>query len=117
MLGSNSPHCNIDTSSIVPRRLPFLYPLAVLVTSSLVALAPLPYASLYGASRAFVSSLALGLREELSPYVAVTCVYPGATDTEFAAQVLMRARHTTTRVASLAPWAIQLTSLCSLARA
>ena len=37
---------------------------ALLLTSSLVSLAPLPHASLYGASRAFVRSLALGLRDE-----------------------------------------------------
>ena len=33
---------------------------ALLLTSSLVGLAPLPHAAIYGASRAFVRSLALG---------------------------------------------------------
>ena len=114
---------------------------ALLLTSSLVALAPLPHAALYGASRAFVRSLlpfalspkpyalhptpyalrptpyalcpkpkaqrskpkaqspkpkaqsnsgqvrslSLGLREECAPSgVAVACLLPGATATEFA---------------------------------
>jgi short-subunit dehydrogenase len=58
---------------------------ALLLTGSLTALAPLPHAAMYGATRAFVRSLALGLRDELAPHgVAVTCVLPGATDTEFA---------------------------------
>ena len=47
---------------------------ALLLTSSLVALAPLPHATIYGASRAFVRSLALGLRDECAPAgVVVAC--------------------------------------------
>ena len=58
---------------------------ALLLTSSLVALAPLPHATIYGASRAFVRSLALGLRDECAPAgVVVACLLPGATATEFA---------------------------------
>ena len=58
----------------------------LLVTSSLTALAPLPYATLYGATRAFVHSLAGGLDAELRPYnVRVRCLLPGSTDTGFAA--------------------------------
>jgi short-subunit dehydrogenase len=58
---------------------------AVLVTSSLVSLAPLPHAALYGASRAFVRSLAHALREECAPAgVVVASLMPGATATEFA---------------------------------
>ena len=55
------------------------------LTSSLVSLAPLPHATIYGASRAFVRSLALGLRDECAPAgVVVACLLPGATATEFA---------------------------------
>jgi short-subunit dehydrogenase len=57
---------------------------AMLLTSSLTSIAALPQAALYGASRAFVTSLARALRTELSPYgVGVTCLMPGATDTNF----------------------------------
>ena len=58
---------------------------ALLLTSSLVGLAPLLHATIYGASRAFVRSLSLGLRDECAPAgVAVACLLPGATATEFA---------------------------------
>lgn len=58
---------------------------AILLTSSLTALAPLPRAALYGASRAFVHNLADGLATELAPRnVRVRCLLPGATDTGFA---------------------------------
>ena len=57
---------------------------AILITSSLTALAPLPGAALYGATKAFGHSLAGGLASELSPRgVIVKCLLPGATDTEF----------------------------------
>ena len=50
-----------------------------------MSLAPLPQATIYGASRAFVRSLALGLRDECAPAgVVVACLLPGATATEFA---------------------------------
>lgn len=57
----------------------------LLLTSSLTALAPLPYASLYAATRAFVHSLAEGLAVELQPHnVSIHCLLPSATDTGFA---------------------------------
>ena len=57
---------------------------AILITSSLTALAPLPGAAMYGASRAFVHSLAGALALELSPQaITVRCVLPGSTDTTF----------------------------------
>ena len=57
---------------------------ALLLTSSLTAFAPLPGSALYGASRAFIHSLAGGLAEELAPRgVKVRCVLPGSTDTGF----------------------------------
>ena len=58
----------------------------LVLTSSLTSLAPLPFASLYGASRAFVHSLASSLYAELAPHnVHVRCLMPGSTDTGFAA--------------------------------
>lgn len=58
---------------------------ALLFTASLTALAPLPGAALYAASRAFVHSLAESVRLELAPRgVTVTALLPGATDTGFA---------------------------------
>ena len=57
---------------------------ALLITSSLTALAPLPHTALYAATRAFVHSLAGGLAIELRPRrILVRCVMPGATDTGF----------------------------------
>jgi len=56
----------------------------MLLTSSLTALAPLPGAGLYGATRAFVHSLAGAMSAELEPRgVTVRCLLPGATLTDF----------------------------------
>jgi len=51
----------------------------ILITSSLSALTPTPYESIYGPTRAFMFSFAEGLREELREYgVVVTALLPGA---------------------------------------
>jgi uncharacterized protein len=56
----------------------------ILFTSSVVSQAPQPFQAAYGASKAFVQSLALALREELKDVgVSVTALLPGPTDTEF----------------------------------
>jgi uncharacterized protein len=56
----------------------------ILMTSSLSALTPTPYESIYGPTRAFVLSFAEGLREEMKEYgVSVTALLPGATATNF----------------------------------
>jgi short-subunit dehydrogenase len=56
----------------------------ILFTSSVASQAPQPFQAVYGASKAFVQSLALALREELSDHgVNVTALLPGPTDTEF----------------------------------
>ncbi|SNR61401.1 SDR family NAD(P)-dependent oxidoreductase [Blastococcus mobilis] len=56
----------------------------ILFTSSVASQAPQPFQAVYGASKAFVQSLALALREELSDRgVSVTALLPGPTDTEF----------------------------------
>ncbi|MES5824545.1 SDR family NAD(P)-dependent oxidoreductase [Streptomyces sp. RG80] len=56
----------------------------ILITSSLSATLPTPYETVYGPSRAFTRMFALGLREELKEHgVGVTCLMPGATDSDF----------------------------------
>lgn len=56
----------------------------ILITSSMSALTPTPYESIYGPTRAFMLSFAQGLREEMREYgVTVTALLPGATATEF----------------------------------
>lgn len=56
----------------------------ILITSSLSALTPTPYESIYGPTRSFMYSFAQGLREEMREYgVTVTALLPGATATEF----------------------------------
>jgi short-subunit dehydrogenase len=56
----------------------------ILFTSSIASQAPEPFQAVYGASKAFVQSLAMALREELSDSgVSVTALLPGPTDTEF----------------------------------
>jgi short-subunit dehydrogenase len=56
----------------------------ILVTSSVASQAPQPFQAVYGASKAFVQSFALALREELKDTgVTVTALLPGPTETEF----------------------------------
>jgi short-subunit dehydrogenase len=56
----------------------------LLVTSSIAAVAPVPYHSTYAASKAFVHSFAEGIRTELKDTgVTVTSLMPGPTETEF----------------------------------
>lgn len=62
----------------------------ILITSSLSATLPTPYETVYGPSRAFTRMFALGLREELKGHgVSVTCLMPGATDSDFHARAGM----------------------------
>lgn len=73
----------------------------ILNIASSAAYQAVPYLSLYAASKALVLSFSRGLRYELrkSP-VSVTCVCPGATDTEFTvrAQVGEKALKTAAKV-------------------
>ncbi|ANS77903.1 Short chain oxidoreductase [Serinicoccus hydrothermalis] len=56
----------------------------ILITSSLSALTPTPYESIYGTTTAFMLSFAQGLREEMREYgVSVTALLPGARATDF----------------------------------
>ena len=56
----------------------------ILNVSSLAAYAPIPYFAVYGATKAFVFSLTLALREELrGTGVSATVLAPGFVDTDF----------------------------------
>lgn len=56
----------------------------ILFTSSIASTMPGPFAAVYNASKSFVQSFALALREELKDRgVTVTSLMPGPTDTEF----------------------------------
>jgi short-subunit dehydrogenase len=56
----------------------------ILFTSSVASQAPEPFQAVYAASKAFIQSFALALREELSDSgVTVTALLPGPTETEF----------------------------------
>jgi short-subunit dehydrogenase len=56
----------------------------ILFTSSIAATIPGSYQAVYNASKSFVQSLALALRDELKDTnVTVTSLMPGPTDTEF----------------------------------
>ncbi|TDQ00909.1 SDR family NAD(P)-dependent oxidoreductase [Labedaea rhizosphaerae] len=56
----------------------------VLITSSIAGVSPGPYNSVYNASKAFLSSFAQALRDELrGSGVSVTTLMPGPTDTLF----------------------------------
>jgi len=62
----------------------------VLFVSSLSATTPTPYESVYGPSKAFMTSFGNGLREELrGTGVQFTLFHPGATATEFHARAGM----------------------------
>jgi short-subunit dehydrogenase len=73
----------------------------ILNISSSAAYQAVPYLSLYAASKSLVLSFSRGLRFELRKTgVNVTCVCPGATDTEFVnrAQIGEKARKTAEKV-------------------
>lgn len=56
----------------------------ILITGSVAGMQPGTYEAVYAATKAFINSFALALRNELkdSP-VAITCLMPGPTETEF----------------------------------
>lgn len=56
----------------------------IINVSSMTAFQPIPYATVYAATKAFMNSFSMGLREELRPYgVAVVTLCPGGTRTNF----------------------------------
>jgi uncharacterized protein len=62
----------------------------VLITGSIAGFTPGSFQAVYNASKAYLNSLSFALREELSDTnVSVTCLMPGATETEFFRQAGM----------------------------
>lgn len=56
----------------------------ILITGSIAGFMPGSYQAVYNASKAFLDSFSYALREELrASGISVTCLMPGATDTEF----------------------------------
>ncbi len=56
----------------------------ILITGSIAGFVPGTYHAVYNASKAFLDSFSFALRAELkSSGVTVTCLMPGATETEF----------------------------------
>jgi len=56
----------------------------VLITGSIAGFTPGSYQAVYNGTKAFIDSFALALRDELKDTgVTVSCLMPGATDTEF----------------------------------
>lgn len=56
----------------------------ILITGSIAGFIPGAYMAVYNASKAFLNSFSLALREELTDTgVTVTCLMPGATETRF----------------------------------
>jgi short-subunit dehydrogenase len=58
----------------------------IMNVSSTTAFQPVPYISMYAASKSFVDSFTKGLQIELKKYaknISVTCLLPGTTDTGF----------------------------------
>jgi len=56
----------------------------ILITGSIAGLIPGSFAAVYNASKAFIDSFSFALRNELKDSgVTVTCLMPGATETEF----------------------------------
>src|SRR6195952_1650727 len=56
----------------------------ILITGSIAGFSPGSFQAIYNASKAFLNSFSFALREELKDTeVTVTCLMPGATETEF----------------------------------
>ena len=56
----------------------------ILITGSIAGFIPGSFQAIYNGSKAFLNSFSFALREELKDTgITVTCLMPGATDTEF----------------------------------
>ncbi len=56
----------------------------IINVASTASFQPVPYTTVYGATKAFITSFSLGLKEELRPYgVTVVTLCPGGTRTNF----------------------------------
>ena len=66
----------------------------IINVSSMTGFQPIPYAAAYAATKAFMNSFSMALREELRPYnLAVVTVCPGGTKTNFVNVGARQGRH------------------------
>ncbi|HKT13634.1 MAG TPA: SDR family oxidoreductase [Terriglobia bacterium] len=66
----------------------------IINVSSMTGFQPIPYATAYAATKAFMNSFSMALREELKPYqVAVVTLCPGGTRTQFVNIGARQGRH------------------------
>ena len=66
----------------------------IINVSSMTGFQPIPYATAYAATKAFMNSFSMALREELKPYqVAVVTLCPGGTRTHFVNIGARQGRH------------------------
>lgn len=66
----------------------------IINVSSMTGFQPIPYAAAYAATKAFMNSFSMALREELKPYqVAVVTLCPGGTRTRFVNIGARQGRH------------------------
>jgi short-subunit dehydrogenase len=66
----------------------------IINVSSMTGFQPIPYATVYAATKAFMNSFSMALREELRPYnVAVVTLCPGGTRTNFVNIGARQGRH------------------------
>jgi uncharacterized protein len=61
----------------------------LLITGSIAGFMPGTFQAVYNGSKAFLNSFSLALRHELKDAVTVTCLMPGATETEIFARADM----------------------------
>ncbi len=66
----------------------------IINVSSMTAFQPIPFATVYAATKAFMNSFSMALREELKPYnLAVVTLCPGGTRTNFVNIGARQGRH------------------------
>lgn len=66
----------------------------VINVSSMTGFQPIPYATVYSATKAFMTNFSMALREELRPYgLPVVTVCPGGTRTNFVIEGAQHGRH------------------------
>jgi short-subunit dehydrogenase len=66
----------------------------IINVSSMTGFQPIPYATMYAATKAFMNSFSMALREELRPYnVTVVTLCPGGTRTNFVNVGARQGRH------------------------
>jgi uncharacterized protein len=74
----------------------------ILLTGSIAGFMPGAFSAVYNGTKAFINSFSFALRNELKDTgVTVTCLMPGATETDFFALQSLTASHLTSPLPSL----------------